>query len=85
MKDFLVFRRMVTPILIQIVFWVVVIIAILGGLDKLLSGPHLSERVGGLAIIILGPLVARVYAEMLILIFKINETVTEIKNNTERQ
>ena len=81
MNDFLMFRKMVTPILIQIVFWVAVIGAILTGLYYLVSAEYLM----GLAIIILGPLVARVYAEMLILIFKINEAVTEIKNNTERQ
>ena len=81
MNDFLMFRKMVTPILIQIVFWVVVVAAIATGLKYLLA----DQNPAGLAIIILGPLVARVYAEMLILIFKINEAVTEIKNNTERQ
>ena len=80
MNDILMFRKMVTPILIQIVFWVVTIASILSGV-KLLA----DQNPVGLAIIILGPLGARVYAEMLIVIFKINETVTEIKRNSERQ
>jgi hypothetical protein len=81
MNDFLMFRKMVTPILVQIVFWVAVIGAILTGLYYLVSDEYLM----GLAIIILGPFVARVSAEMLLVTFKIHEAVADIKNNTERQ
>jgi hypothetical protein len=37
----------------------------------------------GLAYIFLGPLVLRVYAELLIVIFRIHDTLKEIKRNTE--
>lgn len=35
--------------------------------------------IGGLITVILGMLVARIYAELLILFFRINETLTDIK------
>ena len=31
-KDFLVFRRMVTPIIIQVIFWLLTAIVMIGGL-----------------------------------------------------
>ena len=34
----------------------------------------------GLLVILLGPVVVRVYCEILIVIFSINDTLTEIKN-----
>ena len=35
----------------------------------------------GLLVIVLGPLVARIYAEILLVVFRINETLTDISND----
>ena len=84
MKDFLVFRRMVTPILIQIIYWIATVTVIMVGLVMLIGGEDSSQRFGGFLALILGPLVVRIYTELFMLLFRMNETLTEIRNNTER-
>ena len=78
------FRKMITPILIQIVFWIGVIICIGFGsiqiVDALDSYRNREIRIiTGIAWIILGPLVLRIYCEILILFFRMNETLSEIE------
>ena len=83
MKDFLTFRRMITPILLQIVYWVASIFTFVAGIVMIFTESG-AEALGGLAIAILGPIVIRIYAEVFLVIFRMNETLTEIKNNTNR-
>ncbi|MCH8309554.1 MAG: DUF4282 domain-containing protein [Chloroflexi bacterium] len=84
MEDFLTFRRMITPTLIQIAFWLAIVATVIFGLAGLAFGDGLG-KLGGLAILIFGPLYARVIAELFILVFRMNETLTDIKNNTDRR
>ncbi|MGZ4319211.1 MAG: DUF4282 domain-containing protein [Gaiellaceae bacterium] len=75
MGDYLAFRRMITPAFIQIIFWIAVVGIVIGGIVEI---SH--KRVGaGLALIILGPLAVRIYAELLIVIFRINDNVFAIR------
>lgn len=85
MKDFLKFRRMVTPIIIQVLFWIALggvvatglaIMAGAGG-DYVDGGQAFGA---GLMTLIFGPLVVRVYAELLIVVFRINDTLTDISD-----
>ncbi len=90
MKDFLAFRTMLTPILIQIIFWVGAGICVAIGLVYFVSGFTAqygggSNILKGLAILILGPLTVRIYCEILIIFFRINETLTEIKHALEER
>ena len=85
MGDFLSFRKMVTPVIIQVIFWIGVAAAIIAGIVVLVSADEAGARLFGLLYIILGPLYWRVVCELLILLFRINETLTDIKNNTERK
>jgi len=39
--------------------------------------------VAGLLLLILGPLLVRIYFEILMIIFRINSTLTDIRNNTK--
>lgn len=85
MKDFLAFRSMLTPILIQMIFWLGAAICAVIGLVFIISGATAQYGGGpnvlkGLAILILGPLGVRIYCEILIIFFRINETLTEIKH-----
>ena len=81
MGDFLRFESMVTPILIQILFWLAVIICVIVGIIAIASGGGNSL---GLALIILGPIGARIYAEILIVLFRINDHLRQIQHNTQR-
>ena len=69
--DYLSFRAMVTPVLIQAIFWIGVVLVVLSGLGALFGGAVLS----GLGLILLGPLFIRIYCEIFIVLFKINDGV----------
>jgi hypothetical protein len=87
MRDFLAFRTMVAPLIIQIIFWIGVAACIIAGLGGIFSasGPRPGIQIGtGLLVLFLGPLVVRIYCEILIIFFRINETLTEIKHAMER-
>jgi hypothetical protein len=81
MWDFLIFRRMLTPILIQIFFWFCVIVCIVGGIYNFMH----HAFVHGLQILILGPILVRVLCEFWILFFKIHQTLTELKNTVQER
>ena len=86
MSDFWSFRKMVTPVIIEILFWVGVIVCIIAGLILVVAGikASLAQSVlSGVLLIIFGPLAVRVYCEILIVFFRINETLTEIKHLLE--
>jgi hypothetical protein len=94
MVEFLTFKRMVTPILIQIVFWLAVvgimiagIVTAVGGLLQMGRAPTagLGMVVTGIAIFLFGPLVARIYAEILMVIFRINETLTDLSETLSKE
>ena len=76
MRDFLAFRRMLSPIIVQIAFWVGAITAVSLGIYDIIT----DQVINGIILIILGPIVVRLACEWVILIFRINETLTEIKN-----
>ena len=82
--EFLSFRKMITPVIIQIVFWAGVVISIIMGLISIAAG--MSQFGNGILVIVgllyifIGPVVVRIYCELLILFFRMNESLTEIKN-----
>ncbi len=77
MKDFFMFRKMLSPILIQILFWISIIFFIGAAVVDLIQEINI---IFALEILILGPLVARVVCELLILTFQILGELTQIKN-----
>jgi hypothetical protein len=86
MDDFLKFRKMITPAIIQVLFWVGVAVTVIGSLITMAAsfgryGGGVGTFLGGLLMLVLGPVVVRIYCELLILFFRMNETLTEIKNN----
>jgi hypothetical protein len=90
MSDFWSFRTMITPVIIEIIFWIGVIVCLIGGgimIFSGFSGYHTGQAQTlwtGLGVFFLGPLVVRVYCEILIVFFRINETLTEIKHAVEQ-
>lgn len=76
MKEFITFEKMIAPTIIMIVFWIAVLANVI-----IAFGIMFTETFwGGLAILILGPLLLRVYFEIMIVIFKIFETLLEIRD-----
>jgi hypothetical protein len=77
-REYLTFRRMITPVFIQVIFWIAVAAIVIGGIVALVNG-----EAAGLLLIIFGPLAARIYAELLIVIFRINDNVAAIRHRGE--
>ncbi len=85
-RDLWAFRTMLTPKIVQIIFWLGAALAVLIGLA--LGLPALRGAVlrpgralaVSLGFIIFGPLAVRIYCEMLVLFFRIHETLTEIES-----
>jgi hypothetical protein len=74
---------MFTPILIQALFRISLVFITISALVALAIGETAEIRVARVLILLLGPIAMRIYAEMMMLTFRINKTLTEIKNNTE--
>lgn len=90
MEDYLKFRKMITPTIIQILFWVGVAGAVLGALVMMgmsfgRYGGGAAQFLGGLVFLVVGPVMVRIYCELLILFFRMNETLTEIKNGLAKK
>ena len=88
--DFIKFRTMITPAIIQVLFWVGAVMSVLAGLVTMATsfgryGGGAVTFLGGLFMIVLGPVVVRIYCELLILFFRMNETLTEIKNGLAKK
>lgn len=80
MEDFFSFRRMLTPVLIQIIFWIGLLTVGIVGVVMMARG----QAVVGLVVWALGFLLVRVYAELLIVIFRINDTLADIRDALSR-
>ena len=76
--DFLLFRQMIAPVVLQVVFWIGVVLCLIFGFIAMGQGGE--GIVGGLMLIFFGPLLTRVYCEFLIVIFRIHETLKDIRN-----
>jgi hypothetical protein len=83
-KDWLSFDKMIAPIIIKILFWVGSVAVIIYGLVMIIGafGKHGSawSFLSGLLVIVLGPIMVRVWCEILIVIFNIHDSLVEIKN-----
>ncbi len=74
-RDFLTFRRMITPFVVQILFWLAVIACITLGIANILNQLIFQ----GVITLLVGPLLARIICEYIIVFFRINNTLTDIK------
>ena len=83
MRDFIRFETMITPMLIAFLFWLAVIACVVIGVWEIAAGPEHGVGVC-LTLIILGPLVIRIYAEILMVVFRINDHLRQIVHNTQR-
>jgi len=84
MSDFMQFKKMLTPVIIQILFWLGSILSVLVCLGLLIFGLE-EEKLLGLILILLGPIVVRIYGELLIVVFTINDTLTEIHRSLKEK
>lgn len=77
MEDFLKFRKFITPVAIQVIFWLGVAVTLIAGIVAIGAG-----KVQGLLMIIFGPIVVRIYCELLMVVFRIYDTLVEVRDKT---
>ena len=87
LNSFLHFDKMITPSIIKFIFWIGSAISVLAGLVQIINGASSYYGGGylvfmGILMIVLGPVLIRIYCELLILFFKIYETLQEIKTGS---
>lgn len=95
LKDFLTFRKMIATTAIQVIFWIMSGFWVIVGLYMMTqssggsrssygysssSGSGGTNFLVGLLIIAFGLLYSRIFCEFLIVIFRINDTLTDIRN-----
>jgi hypothetical protein len=83
LKEFLQFDRMITGSIIKYVYWVLAGLTVISGLIAMLVALFSVDVLGlfsGLLVAVLGPFLIRIYCELLIVMFKIYETLVEIRD-----
>ena len=78
MKDYLLFKKMISPLLLQILFWPAVAASIYYSTQLILNG----NRIGWIPLIV-GTLFVRVLFETLILRFMAYDKLVEIERNSK--
>jgi hypothetical protein len=81
MNNFFRFDRLITPTFIKIIFWVGLVLTVLGGLAVLIAANG-GVKIIGLIYLVVGPILWRIYCEILIVVFKMNESLIAIRDNT---
>lgn len=89
MEDYLRFRKMITPLIIQVLFWIGVVVSIVAGILTIISGAQAPVGGGmmifsGIVWLFLGPLVTRIYCELVIIFFSINQNILEVRKALEK-
>ena len=88
--DLFQWERFITPSIIKLFYWLVVVIVILGGLSGLVTAlgtagvqsdrRRRSRRSASFAGMLVGILFARIAAEFILMVFRINEHLAAIRN-----
>jgi hypothetical protein len=75
MKSVLTFESMITPKIITFLYWLLLLGVAVGGIGAMLSFGRISfaSFATGLLVMAGGALAARIWCELLIVLFKINE------------
>jgi Domain of unknown function (DUF4282) len=75
MKTLLFFDSMITPKIITFVYWLLLLAAVVGGIGSMFMYGRMSFSgfATGLLVMVGGALAARIWCELLIVLFKINE------------
>ena len=89
LRDLFQWERFITPSIIKIFYWLIVVLSALGGVAGILGGlaAMFSSPFGGLVSIVasligmlIGIIFARIIAEYVLIMFRINEHLGAIRN-----
>ncbi len=89
MRNWLYFDTMITPKIITFIYWLLLGVSVISGLVMLSKGFGVMKHSGfaGFGMIVAAPifvaisaLMARIYCEIMIVLFKINEALQDIRH-----
>lgn len=89
MEEYLTFGKMITPAAIQVIFWIGVLACVVLGLVSIVTGASArygggSEVLTGIIVLVLGPIAVRIWCEVLIVVFRILDTLREIRDTLSK-
>lgn len=87
-KNLLFFDEMITPKIINFVYWLLLIATVLSGLGAMFGGYggfSIGGIFAGLAMIIGGAIGIRIWCELLIVLFKIHENLKKMADKSEAE
>lgn len=82
MNDILSFDKMLTPKIITAVYWLLLASAIIGGISSMFGGYEgftIMKFFMGIFYATAGAVAARIWCELLIVLFKMNEALQELR------
>jgi Domain of unknown function (DUF4282) len=82
MNEYLTFDKFITPIIIQILFWLGLAGIVIMALFLIVSGVP-GGGLMGILYLLLGPIFWRVYMEIILVLFKIHEELRMIRRQGE--
>jgi len=89
MKKFISFDKMITPAVIKIVFWLgvgfSVLMAIISFGSAFTEQGSVANVALGVLILMVGPLMVRIYCELIMLGFKMLNSLDEINNKLDKK
>lgn len=75
------FDTMVTPKIITFVYWLMLLLVLVGGISVMFM-PYYGGFFKGLGVWIVGAVAARIWCELLMVLFKINEHMARIAESS---
>jgi hypothetical protein len=84
-QDFFAFKKLILPVLIQIIFWIGVALVVIWAFSIFaLAGEDEWQVAFGVGVLLIGPIFVRIYCEVLVVAFRINETLTDIRRDISK-
>ena len=81
MRDVFFFNAMLTPKIITFVYWLLLLLTVVSGLGSMFGGyggVTVTKFLMGLGIMVGGAVGARIWCELLIVLFKIHENIKKV-------
>lgn len=78
MKSLFFFDEMITPKIITLIYWLLLLSAVIAGLGRMFTDFGITSLVTGVLVMIAAAVGARVWCELLIVLFKINENLQKL-------
>ena len=75
MKAFFNYEYMITPGILKILSYIAAVVVVIMGIFALTA-----DAVTGISMIVLGPIVIRIYAELMLVVFEIHGELKKISN-----